>query len=50
MAKSPSNELCKKGAINANDIDIAQNLYLKPNKHFKLLAKNEFAKISIRFI
>lgn len=30
MAKSPSNELCKKGAINANDIDIAQNLYLNP--------------------
>lgn len=39
MAKSPSNELCKKGVINANDIDIAPNLYLKPNKHFKLLAK-----------
>ena len=40
----------QKGAINANVIDITQNLYLKPNKHFKLLAKNEFAKISIRFI
>ncbi len=29
----------QKGAINANVIDITQNLYLKPNKHFKLLAK-----------
>ncbi len=49
MAKSPSNELCKKGAINANDIDIAQNLYLNPINISSYL-QNEFAKISIRFI
>lgn len=50
VGKITEQRALQKGAINANDIDIAQNLYLKPNKHFKLLAKMNLQRFRFAYI